>query len=86
LSEDGVCWLGWLDEDAEEYTQSQGDWLLGSGGVVLLRSDGYAGPEFWYGGAVRGYWLETEEEFLEDYEMMLYSDGGVIRLDFTGYG
>lgn len=81
-----VCWLGQLSEGNENYTDTQGGWQFGKGGVLLLSGEGYESPEgycpeFWYPGAVFGNIFETEDGFTESYEMYLYYDGGVICLE-----
>jgi len=91
LEEGGGCWVGWLSEDSQYYTDTDGVWMLGNGGVIQLRGEGHDSPEgycpeFWYAGGVRGCVTETADGVLEGYEMLLYWDGGVIRLGFTGYG
>jgi len=86
LNEDASCWTGSSGEGKEAYPGVDGLWRLGSGGTLMFYGDDSDGSEFWYGGAVRGYSYETERGFVDDYEMLLYFRGGVIRLDFTGYG
>lgn len=85
LDMEQVCYLGQLLEGSEYYTDTQGVWLFGNGGVLQLCGDGYESPEgycpeFWYAGAVFGNVFETEDEFWESYEMYLYYNGGVICL------
>jgi len=85
LEEGGVCMLGQLQTGSKNYTDTQGIWILGSGGTVLVSGEGYESPEgdcpeFWYGGAACAWLIETEEGFEEHYHMYLYYDGGLIDM------
>ena len=91
LGADGSCWVGRMDKGSNAYTDTQGTWMLANGRVLLLQSEGYESPEgycpeFWYGGAVSGYTYETEDGFMEGYEMHLHDGEGTLRLTFQGYG
>lgn len=91
LGTDEECWVGRMDKGSGVYTDTQGTWTLSNGGVLLLRSEGYESPEgycpeFWYGGAVSGYTYETEDGFVEGYEMYLHDGEGTLRLTLQGYG
>lgn len=91
LGTDEECWVGRMDKGSNAYTDTQGTWTLSNGGVLLLRSEGYESPEgycpeFWYGGAVSGYTYETEEGFMEGYEMYLHDGEGTLKLTLQGYG
>ena len=85
------CWVGRMDSDSDYYTDTQGSWMLGNGGVLLLQSEGYESPEgycpeFWYGGAVSGYSYETEHGFVDGYELFLHDGEGTLCLTLQGYG
>ena len=85
------CGVGRMNKDSDYYTDTQGSWLLGNGGVLLLQSEGYDSPdgycpEFWYGGVVSGYTYETEDGFTEGYELYLHDGEGTLKLTLQGYG
>ena len=77
LDEDGSCCLY---PDGE--TPLKGIWSLHNGGVLLL--DG--GDDFWFGGAVTGYYRETGDGATDVYEMTLYYNWGLLRLQLSSYG
>ena len=61
----------------------QGTWQIENGGVILLRGNE---EEFWFGGVVSVHCVETTYEVSDAYEMVLYYNGGILRLEMTGYG
>ena len=74
----GYGFVSWTDEATGETVSSNGQWLLGTGGGILI----YEGEreEAWFSGAVMMQGIETMEESIYRYEMYLYYDGGIIRL------
>lgn len=91
LGANAECWVGRMDKGSNAYTDTQGTWMLANGGVLLLQGEGYESPEgycpeFWYGGAVSGYSYETEDGFMEGYEMHLHDGEGTLRLTLQGFG
>lgn len=77
LDTDGSCCLF-----PDGQTPVMGTWTIGTGGVLLL--DG--GDDFWFGGAVSGWYRETEAGGGTVYEMTLYYAGGLLRLQVSSYG
>lgn len=78
----GYGFVSWTDETTGESISSNGQWILGSGGGILI----YEGEseEAWFSGAVMMRGIETLEESSYNYEMYLYYDGGVIKLSHIG--
>ena len=63
-----------------------GTWLLEKGGVLLLRGDETLEEPLWFGGVISGYWVNTEEWSMATYQMALYHNGNILKLQMTGYG
>lgn len=81
LSEDQTCQIVYGDG-----TTAEGTWQLENGGVILLRSNEEAESEFWLGGAVSGYYIETAADSIEAYDMALYYNGGIMKLVMNRHG
>ncbi|MBQ7016783.1 MAG: hypothetical protein IJN10_07515 [Firmicutes bacterium] len=81
LSEDQSCQIVYGDG-----TTAEGSWQLENGGVILLRSNEEAESEFWLGGAVSGYYIETAADSIEAYDMALYYNGGIMKLVMNRHG
>ncbi|MBR6684053.1 MAG: hypothetical protein IKL38_06900, partial [Firmicutes bacterium] len=81
LSEDQSCQIVYGDG-----TTAEGIWQLENGGVILLRSNEEAESEFWLGGAVSGYYIETAADSIEAYDMALYYNGGIMKLVMNRHG
>lgn len=67
----------------DENTMYEGTWRLENGGVLLLQGEEDA---FWFGGAMNVYCVETADGISDDYQMWLYYNGGILKLQMTGYG
>lgn len=80
LCANGVC----LVRDNTKAEHMTGTWQLAGGGTIILR--GEEDGIFWYGGAVRGYCIETDEGIITTYDMDLYYQGGIAHMTFGGYG
>ena len=78
LNEDQVCYIRYADGRCES-----GTWLLAHGGVVLLQGQE---DEFWFGGAVSIYGIESEGETTDAYQLSLYYNGGILKLVLGSYG
>lgn len=81
LSENQVCHMDYGDGNS-----CKGTWMLGKGGVLLMRGEETEEDPFWFGGVISGYWVETTSEYLESYQMALYYNGGILKLAMTSYG
>ena len=81
LDSDQSCCLYYGDGTVRE-----GSWMLGNGGVLLLRGDETDEDPFWFGGVVSGCWVDSYENASMVYEMVLYHDGGLLRLSLESYG
>lgn len=58
--EENICFLRQRQTGMEESTDTQRNWILENGGVILLWGSGADSP-FWYAGAIRAYLIENEE-------------------------
>ena len=81
LLDNNACWIQFGDGHIEE-----GTWLLETGGVLLLRSSEDLGSHFWFGGAVSGCSAETDSGYKAVYQMALYYEGGILKLNLESYG
>lgn len=81
LDSDQVCHFYYGDGNVQT-----GTWLLEKGGVLLLRGDETLDEPLWFGGVISGYWVDTEEGSMETYQMALYHNGNILKLQMTGYG
>lgn len=81
LSPDQSCTVCYGSGDTQ-----QGTWILGNGGVLLMRGEEEAEDPFWLGGAISGYWVDTPERPIETYQMALYYKGGILKLSMDSYG
>lgn len=77
LDENGYCYVF---PDGE--TPPEGTWAMYQGGVLRLTGE----DDFWFGGAVSGYYVETADGGSDVYEMTLYYAGGLLKLRMSGYG
>lgn len=66
--------------------RQDGQWRFGNGGVVLLRSYEDSDEPFWFGGAICGYWVDTADRSIENYQMALYYQGGILKLMLESHG
>lgn len=64
-------------------TTLTGTWQVGNGGVILLQGDADA---FWFGGVLSVHCVETNAEILDVIDLALYYNGGILRLQISGYG
>ena len=75
---DQTCQLNYGDG-----TTLEGTWQIGNGGVMLLQGHE---DTFWFGGAITAYCVETTYEVSDVFTLSLYYNGGILRLQMTGYG
>ena len=75
---DQTCQLNYGDG-----TTLEGTWQIGNGGVMLLQGHE---DTFWFGGAITAYCVETTYEVSDVFMLSLYYNGGILRLQMTGYG
>ena len=81
LLDNSDCWIQFGDGHIEE-----GTWLLETGGVLLLRSDEEWGSNFWFGGAISSLSKEEAYGYTTAYQMALYYEGGILKLELESYG
>lgn len=86
---DGKCWVY-----SSRYDAAPGLWSLGSGGVLLIRSNEMSSEPFWFGGVVSAYTVSSEnagngeyDGVSIEYEMTLYcSNGGILKMQQEAFG
>ena len=81
LDTDQTCYIRCGDSGVQK-----GTWMLENGGVLLMRGEENDEAPFWFSGVITGYWVDTTEGSIETYQLVLYHNGGLIKLSLNSYG